>query len=196
VLDSVVRRAGGVGIKLAPGTGIVDATLDGVRLERNGTGLALQDGARAVARRSLATGSGDAGFAADGATSELTLADALATDNAVGVRATNGALVRFTGLTATGNATAGLETSGGGTIVPFAANLVSGNPPGGDTCQLAAAGAVVPCPDLGSGGTSTCPPCPQPVCEAPIVNSNVGPCKRCRTRRGVTTCKQCTVEVR
>jgi hypothetical protein len=92
--------------------------------------------------------------------------------------------------------TAGLQTAGGGTIVPFATNLVAGNPPGGATCELDAAAAAVPCPDLGAGGSFTCLPCPQPVCEAPIVNSNVGPCKRCRTRHGVTTCKQCRVEVR
>ena len=36
---------------------------------------------------------------------------------------------------------------------------------------------------------------PPPVCPAPVVNAAVGPCARCKTRNGVTTCRKCGVSV-
>ena len=36
---------------------------------------------------------------------------------------------------------------------------------------------------------------PPPVCPAPVVNATVGPCARCKTRNGVTTCRKCGVSV-
>jgi hypothetical protein len=37
--------------------------------------------------------------------------------------------------------------------------------------------------------------CPTPVCQAPIVSATVGPCGRCKTRKGVTTCRKCGISV-
>jgi hypothetical protein len=37
--------------------------------------------------------------------------------------------------------------------------------------------------------------CPAAVCEAPIMGPGVGPCKKCKTKNGVTTCKDCSIAV-
>ncbi len=185
VSDTTVRGNGGDGIELAPTSGAARAVLDGVRLQANGIGLRATVGTTIAAHRTDLSGNTDAGAAVDGAAAELALSDSTASGNATGVRASTGALVRTTRVLVAGNTTTGLETQTGGQIVPFVENQVAGNPPG--------TGATPAC-DLPAGSIA-CPAVtgPPPVCEAPIVASRLGPCKRCKTRGGVTTCTGCAI---
>jgi hypothetical protein len=141
-------------------------------------------GSRATVRDSTAAENTDEGFWADGASAELNLTRSAAVDNAVGVRASAGAVARTLELTVTGNATDGLLRETGGGIVAFTDNQLPAA--GTDACEIATDATAVACPD---GGAS----CPQPICEAPVMRGTVKNCRRCRTRNGVTSCSSCTV---
>ena len=133
VKDTVIRNnpgATGGGIQLArTGAGSVVATIDRVRLERNRFGVRVEDAARATVRDSSASNNSTNGFVAfsAGGASTLTLEHALAADNtnngisALGAAAT----VRLSNTTVIGNGT-GLN-AGGGAIVSFGNNQVTGN---------------------------------------------------------------------
>ena len=189
--DTSIRNVAGIGIDLSPTTGTVNALLDGVRVEASGTGVSAQGNVLATFRNTSASGNDAAGFAAQGAGVELSLNDALASGNQTGVQAGGGARVRLTRVTLTNNLVAGLATDTGAEVVPFTENLIAGNPPGSTVCDLTAALSAVGCP----GSVASCPQCPAPVCEAPVIGPGIGPCKRCRTKHGVTTCLACTIAV-
>ena len=113
--------------------------------------------------------------------------------NAVGVQASNGADVRIADMTIFGNATTALLEETGGTITPFSGALVAGNPVGGgtNTCGIQVQSPVVNCADA-TCPTPSCPQCPQPNVQ--IVGS-LGPCKKCKTKAGKTTCTGCPVNL-
>jgi hypothetical protein len=133
VKDTVIRNnpgASGGGILLSrTGAGSVMATIDRVRLERNRFGVRVEDAARATVRDSSASNNGTNGFVAfsAGGASTLTLEHSLAADNtnngvsALGAAAT----VRLSNTTVVGNGT-GLN-AGGGAIVSFGNNQITGN---------------------------------------------------------------------
>ena len=192
VNHTTVRNISGTlpaaGIALAPPTGIVRAFLDGVRVETSAVGVSVGDNVVATVRGTSATGNDAAGFSARGSAAELNLSDIVASNNQTGVQASGGARVRMTGATVTDNSVGGLLADNGAEILTFTENQVAGNPPGGATvCELSA-GTSVGCP---AEATS----CPTPVCESPTLTAGVGPCKRCRTKNGVTTCSGCAVDV-
>jgi hypothetical protein len=132
VTNTTIRNVGSSGILMSPvGTALVPplrGTLSNVRLENNGNaGLALTRGAKAAVAGSVASGNGNFGFYADGVggSSELTVADSIATSNGTGVNGISGAVVRISNMTITGN-NAGVNASGG-TIVGFGNNVIDGN---------------------------------------------------------------------
>jgi hypothetical protein len=76
--------------------------------------------------------------------------------------------------TVAGNVAAGIRNGGSGTVRALSCNVFDNG------ADLAGTVDVQPAP---------------PICEAPVVTAAVGPCKRCKTRNGVTTCKKCGVSV-
>ena len=76
--------------------------------------------------------------------------------------------------TVAGNVAAGIRNAGSGTVRALSCNVFDNG------ADLAGTIDVQPAP---------------PICEPPVVTAAVGPCKRCKTRNGVTTCKKCGVSV-
>jgi|SRR5579862_6366861 len=180
IRDVVGSMAGGIFLTTTAGT--VNAAIDHSRLHANGFGLHAKGNVVASVRDSDAIGNVGAGFWADTSPAEISFDGSRASSDDVGVRASAGGIVRILDFVATGNTTAGLLTETGGQIIPFSGNEIAGNPPGGITCEADAASATVPCPSIQFG------------CPAPVVQSSVGPCKKCRTTKGgVTNCKNCQV---
>ena len=133
VSDTTIRNnpgASGGGILMKP---LLPAnlvgTLERVRTQRNRFGVRVEDGTRATVRDSVATGNSTNGYVAfsAGGLSTLVLERSLASDNTNnGVSAQGAAAtVRLSGTVVTGNST-GLN-AGGGAIVSFGNNAVSGN---------------------------------------------------------------------
>lgn len=185
VNDTRIRGNTGAGVRLTPASGAVFAVLDGSHLESNGTGVQASDHVSLTVRNGTLAGStGSAGLVADGATTGVNVEHVAAVGNATGFLATNGAVIRTLGVVVAGNSSTGFEETAGGKILAFDGNLVASNGTGavGATCDATA--ESIACPS---------DTCPAPVCPTPTVSGTVGPCKRCKTRGGVTTCAHCAV---
>jgi hypothetical protein len=104
------------------------ATLNNVTMDGNGNGLLVEQGSSVIVRNSQAGSSVVNGFSAVGAARPafMTLENCMAVGNSTGVVSGSNASVRISNTTATRNAT-GLQASGGGAIVSFGNNRVSGN---------------------------------------------------------------------
>jgi hypothetical protein len=196
VSNTTIRDNDLAGVNIIPGATPLPpprVLLDRVIMEDNGTGFLAQTNALATVRGSSAAGNNGAGFSATGAGVELNLHDSAAANNDTGILADQSARVRFLGVSVAGNTTAGLLAQNAAEIVPFTDNQIVGNPAGtAAMCQLDTASSAIPCPDV----APTCPAtCPAPVCEAPIIGPGIGPCKKCKTKKGVTTCSSCTIAV-
>jgi hypothetical protein len=188
--DTTIRNAGGGAISIVPPSGGAQAAVVGGRLEASGFGIHVKGEALATVRDSTATSSAGPGFWAEGASAEMNVAGSVAANNQIGVQASDSALVRVSDVTVTHNSVDGLLAETGGRIVPFRDNQIAGNPPvpaAAPSCEIDAGTTVVSCPDVAA--------CPAPVCEAPIIASSIGPCRKCRTRGGVTTCTRCDMRV-
>jgi hypothetical protein len=112
------------------GVGTAQATLSRVTMTGNGRGLRVQDGVIAVARDSYATGSDANGFesVSTSRAADISLENCVASQNlGVGVQAIGPlAVVRMSNVMVTRN-NQGLAASGGGQIISFGNNRVSGN---------------------------------------------------------------------
>lgn len=192
VADSVVRSAAAGGIQIAPASGAAGVVIERTRVVDSGFGLHIQGSVEATVSETSATENTGAGFWVEGVPAELNLNAAIAARNQVGIHATDGGVVRTTGLTVTANTDNALLAEGGGVITPFSGNLITGNPPGAgtSTCEIGSGTATVNCVDA---TVDAIVDCPQPVCPAPVVEGHLGPCKRCRTRGNATTCFDCGV---
>ena len=185
--DTTIAEAAGGAVSIVPATGTSRVTLDGMRLHQGAFGLHAKGNAVVTVRNSIASGNDGPGFWAETAPAELNIDGSTAASNDTGIRASDAAIVRTTGVTVTGNTTAGLLAESGGQLIPFTDNQIAGNPPAGGgaaACQLdtATAAAAIACPSTA-------------VCQAPIIQSVLGPCRRCRTRAHVTTCASCPVTI-
>jgi hypothetical protein len=189
VKNTTIHNAVEGAIRVQPTGGPARVVLENVKLSTSGFGLFVAAGSKVTVRDSTATGNTGPGFWASGAGSELTLVHAVSAHNQLGVRASEGALVRTLDLVAVDNTNDGLSTETNGAIVGYTGNLLAGNGTSLAACELADEGAPpVACPDVA-------PVCPEPVCPTPELTNAVQNCKRCKTRNGVTTCKGCTVGI-
>jgi uncharacterized repeat protein (TIGR01451 family) len=128
VTDTVIRNSASAGLRAAPASGAVAASIERSRFERNGgCGVDVFDGARATVRKSLAAGNG-AGFCVSvlaAGSAELTVAGSAASNNTgSGIRSTGG-LARASGCIVTSNGI-GLENAGG-SFESLGNNQVAGN---------------------------------------------------------------------
>jgi hypothetical protein len=188
--DTIIRNVVQGAIHVAPTSGTPKVMIMSSRLEDGAFGLQLLGGIATV-RNSHASLHGGPGFWADGDV-DMALDDVTSSLNDVGVRASNGADVRIGHMTVFGNATGGLVEETGGTITPFSGNLVAGNPStASNTCDMTLQNPVVSCAD------ATCPQpsCPQPPAVSVTINRTLGPCKKCKTKGGTTTCTGCPVNL-
>lgn len=113
VTNTTVRNNVGIGIAIIPlsGTSGVIATLTNVRSQNNGNaGVAIQNGAKAMVRWSVASGNGNSGFDALGAGSQLNVTDSVSSGN------TNAALFTSGGAIATLSGTDLVAYSGSAAI--------------------------------------------------------------------------------
>jgi len=194
VHDTIIRNAVQGAIHVAPASGTPKVMLIDDRLEDGAVGLHLIGNALATVRSTHASLHGGPGFWADGAGVDLALDGVTAAMNTVGVQASNGADVRTGHLSVFGNATTALLEETGGTITPFSGDLVAGNPPSAsNVCGIQVQSPIVNCVDA----TCPTPSCPQPSCPQPNVQiaGSLGPCKKCKTKAGKTTCTGCPVNL-
>lgn len=137
ITDTIIRNNGtgttGGGILLRPNATAVRASLDNVRLENNVFGIKGLENTTTTVSNSVAAGNTNGGFSATATTALalMTVVDSVASGNngvnGAGVEAIGAtAAVRIGGSTVTGNTT-GLFKSGGGQILSFGDNNVSGN---------------------------------------------------------------------
>jgi hypothetical protein len=191
--DTVIRNTAQGAIHVEAASGTPNVMILDSRLEDGAFGLHLVGNALATVRNTHASKHAGPGFWADGAGVDLALVGDTSAMNAVGVQSSAGADVRIGEMTVFGNSTMGLLEETGGTITPFSGALVAGNPVGGgpNTCGIQVQSPVVNCADA----TCPTPSCPQASCPQPNVQiaGSLGPCKKCKTKAGKTTCTGCPV---
>jgi hypothetical protein len=87
------------------------------------------------------------------------------------------------------------EETAGGSIAhtTIAANTAAGIRNGG-TGPVRALFTTLADNGIDMQGTVAVEP-PPPGCPAPVVNASIGPCGRCKTRNGVTSCRKCGISV-
>jgi hypothetical protein len=188
VADTVVRNAGAGAIKVAPTSGAARVVLERSRLTESGFGLQILGNVVGTTHETTASLNLGPGFWADGGAAELHVDGGVSTHNDTGVLASNGAAVHTNGLALVANTMGALVPQTGGEITPFSGTLITGNPAGASTaiCEVGAATPIVNCVD-GS--------CPTPSCPAPIVQTTLGQCKKCKTKNGQTRCTGCPVQL-
>jgi len=114
----LVRNTGGSGVLLSTTSGQIDATLDGVTLDRNAVGLNVRDRSRATIRNSLVTNNTQVGLQAQAAAgaAELNVENTATSSNGIGVQAGGAgqpSTARISNVTVNGNLTGiGVGTSG------------------------------------------------------------------------------------
>lgn len=193
VSDTIIRNVDVAGIQVTS-AGTPRITIERSRVTEVGVGIRLSGAQIALVHDTSITDSTGPGIWAEGA-AEVHLHDVVVAHGALGVQASDGAVVNTAGLTAVGNAGAAFLAENGGEIVPFAGELITGNPPGGaSTCELTGAASAVACL---AGGESVCPTpvCPAPVCPAPVVEASLGNCKRCKTKGTKMVCVGCGIDL-
>jgi len=136
VQDTTLRNnnpSGGSGfaaIFISPsGAGFAQASLTGVRMERNFHGLRVQGNSQVVARDTVAWSNTGIGFLATApSNTQLTLSNCESFGNSNGIRSDSaGSVVRITDTTVTNNTVNGLLVNAGGLIVSFGNNRIAGN---------------------------------------------------------------------
>jgi hypothetical protein len=188
VTDTSVRNAAAGGIQIAPTGGGARALLQRTRVERGAFGVHILGDVVATLVDVSAFANTGAGFWAEMAPAEMNVDPSTSASNGVGIRATSGGVVHMAGVTLVGNGTAALLEESGGVITPFSGSLITGNPPGGPaTCEIGGL-SPVSCGDASSTY-------PQPSCPAPVIDRMLGPCKRCKTKAGKTTCLGCGINL-
>lgn len=194
VSNTTIRNVDGTGIWLEATSGTPRLTVENSRISEAAVGVLLSGAAIGVVddtKVSFAV----AGIAADGG-AELFVKDATVSHSEVALDVDGGATMSTEGLTAVANLNA-FTAEGGGLIVPFTGNLVTGNPPGGtSTCDVDGADAAVACfaPEV----TCPAPVCPEPVCPTPSCPAPVaslGDCKRCKQKGTTMVCKGCGIDL-
>ncbi len=137
ITNSTIRNCPGGAVLVRPGTGATaQATLEGVVLSKGQFGLRAEDRAKVTANGCAATGNTANGFLAfsgTGAAVEVNLGACVAANNGTnGVSSVNvGATIRVNTVSVTDNGNVGLISTGGGAILSYGNNRVSGNV-GGD----------------------------------------------------------------
>jgi hypothetical protein len=126
VSDTAIRRAAGGGVDLAPASGVLQATLDGVRVEASGFGVRAGPNATVVVRSSSAASNGGDGFLAAGA-AQMTILRSLTAHNLRGVHALGGATIRISGSAILNNTGEGLLAEEGSRVLSFKDNDIAGN---------------------------------------------------------------------
>jgi hypothetical protein len=192
--DTVIRNTTQGGVNVAAATGTANVTILDSRLEDGAFGLRLVGSAIGTVRNTHASQHAGPGFWAVGVDVDLALVGDTSTLNAVGVQSSSGADVRIGDMTIFGNTTTALLEDTGGTITPFSGDLVAGNPPTvSNVCGIQVQTSVVNCADA----TCPTPSCPQPSCPQPTVQiaGSLGPCKKCKTKAGKTTCTGCPIDL-
>lgn len=135
IADSRIAYCGGAaaggGVQLVPGAaGAGNLALTRTIMDRNRTGLLIDNRGKAVVRDSVVSASTTHGFHVRGTTAaaEMTLLGCTASGNALGGIRSEGALAvaRLSNTTATGNNT-GVFSAAGGAILSFGNNQNSGN---------------------------------------------------------------------
>lgn len=131
VSNSSMRNnvGGGIYVHPAPG-GSARGTIANVTLSGNGRGVRVEDGSVILVKNSLAAGGDMAGFNVVSTTfpAMLTIESSTSTNNQSGVRASGAnAFLRLNNTTVIGNTGVGLSVAGGGSIISFGNNRVSGN---------------------------------------------------------------------
>jgi hypothetical protein len=130
IKDTVVRNNAGSGIVIFPasGTTTINAFLDNVRSERNGsTGIVASMNSRMTARNSVASGN-VIGFASEQAGTEVNLENCVATNNGTGLQNGSGApsILRISNCAVFNNTTNGIQILGG-QVLTYGNNKIGGN---------------------------------------------------------------------
>jgi hypothetical protein len=136
VSNTIIRDTGSTAILVKPGiSGSAKASLDGVRLNKNGGGVRAEANSIVIVRNSVAAGNLFNGFQAisGGGSAQINLESCVSANNGTnGARADGiSAMIRLTNVTVTNNGGAGLSTVNGGIIESFGNNRLRGNT-GGD----------------------------------------------------------------
>jgi hypothetical protein len=188
--DTIIRNTTLGAVSVTPASGTANVVILDSRLEDGAFGVHLVGNALATIRNTHASKHAGPGFWGDGDGVDLALVGDTSTMNTVGVQSSAGADVRIGDVTVFGNSTIAMLEETGGTITPFSGALVAGNPVGGgtNTCGIQVQSPVVSCADA---------TCPTPSCPAPTVQiaGSLGPCKKCKTKAGKTTCTGCPVNL-
>jgi len=127
----LIRNTGGSGILLSTTSGQIDATLDGVTLDRNAVGLNVRDRSRATIRNSLVSNNTQAGLQAQAAAgaAELNVENTATSSNGIGVQAGGAgqpSTARIANVTVNGNLT-GIGVGTSGAVLSFGNNSIGGN---------------------------------------------------------------------
>ena len=130
VTDTVVRNNAGSGIVVLPSSGstTIQAMLDNVRSERNGsTGVVASGNSRLTARNTVASGN-LIGFASEQSGTEVNLENCLAFDNGVGLQNGSGAAstMRISNCHVFNNTSQGVQIVAG-QILTYGNNKIGGN---------------------------------------------------------------------
>ena len=133
IKDTITRNNGLYGIFIVTGTGIVRASIDNCRSERNGgRGFCASDNSLVTINRSVASGNSSVGFfafsnASGTTTTELSCEECVSSNNSSGFGVTGAsATIRVSHSTATNNTGFGFVQSGG-VFESLGNNLVRGN---------------------------------------------------------------------
>jgi hypothetical protein len=130
VTDSVVRNNAGSGIVVFPSSGstTIQAMLDNVRSERNGsTGIVASSNSRLTARNTVASGNA-IGFASEQSGTEVNLENCLAFDNGIGLQngASSASTMRLSNCNVFNNTSQGVQNLSG-IIFSYGNNKIGGN---------------------------------------------------------------------
>jgi hypothetical protein len=127
VTDTTISDAAGGGIDIAPATGAALGTIDGVHVHASAFGIRATGGVTAMVRNSTVAGSAGDGFWSDLAPAQMSIDGSVATQNLRGVRASNGGIIRLSGVSIINNTIIGLLAETDGTIFSFRDNVIVAN---------------------------------------------------------------------
>lgn len=129
VSDTTISNTAGGGIDLVPAAGVVAATIDNVNVHGSGFGVRAIGEVSATVRDTTVAGNAGDGFWSDVSPARMSVEQSTATQNLRGVRASNGGIVRLSGVSVIDNTTNGLLTETDGEIFSFRDNVLAGNDP-------------------------------------------------------------------
>ncbi|HEX8493763.1 MAG TPA: right-handed parallel beta-helix repeat-containing protein, partial [Pyrinomonadaceae bacterium] len=132
VRNTVISNCSAGGVSIAPTGGTARANLEDVHSFSGTNGFRAVGSAIVTARECSATGHGNAGFQADGASARFNLRNCMSSNNGDGVESNNGAILRISNCVISDNILSGVAKGGAplGIVESFQNNENKNTTPG------------------------------------------------------------------